>query len=380
MTVQYEPLRAILNGRVEHMAEADLLGLVDPLRLAAIRQDDPSPEIRAYVIAHEGEAQGNLVGYGRAAIQYFGAIVRKIYDRLTAGTPIFRGHNADNSHADREPIGEVVGKARRMVDGKEATVAAVYVKPEHRAEKLDVCSIEANIAFVAEGEGKARAVDVDDITGIALGDAENDTPGFPGAKLLAALQAFAERDASKGETMTKEEIIAAIKEAKLTPGEIFDESELKEDKTVAGIVESETEKERGYGSRQAKKVEQLQQKLSEKEAEFETQLAEAKGAAVRAQSRGTLDALMADRNLDDAQKKFVERYFDRFETEATDEDGLKNDLVKFLDGQLSEFRALAADVYGVKDNKGEGSDSPGTPPGDGEGQQFGPGNNPLIPV
>ena len=377
MTAKFDPLRAVIRGHVEHMAEADLLGFVDPVRLAALRQTDPHPEIRAYVIAHEGEAEGNLVGYGRAAIQYFGAIVRKIYDRLAAGTPIFRGHNSDNSHGGREAIGEVVGKARRMVDGREATVAAVYVKPEHRAEKLDVCSIEANIAFVAEGEGKARAVDVDDITGIALGDGEKETPGFPGAKLLAALQAFA-RD--KGETMTKEEIIAAIKEAKLSPGDLFDEATLREDKTVASIVESETEKERGYGSRQSKKVEKLQQELSEKEANFEKQLAEAKGAAVRATSRGTLDALMTERKLDDAQKKFVERYFERFETEATEEEALKGDLNKFLDGQLSEFRALAADVYGVEGNKGDKSDSPGTPPGDGTGQQFGPGNNPLIPV
>lgn len=375
MTVKYEPLRAVISGRIQHMAAADVLSFVDPAALVAIRARDPRPELRAYVIAHEGEAEGNLVGYGRAAIQYFGAIVRKIFDRLSAGTPLFRGHNADNSHGGREPIGEVVGKARRMVDGREATVAAVYIKPEHRAERLDVCSIEANIAFIADGEGRARAVDVDEITGIALGDAEVDIPGFPGAKLLAALQAFA-RD--KGETMTKEEIIAAIKEAKLSPGDVFMEAELRDDKTVAGIVESETEKERGYGSRQSKKVEKLEQKLSEQEAAFDQKLKEAQGAAVRAQSRGTLDALMTERKLDDAQKKFVERYFDRFETAATEEEALKADLNKFLDGQLSEFRTLASDVYGVA--KTDTKETPGTPAGDGTGQDLGPGNNPLIPV
>lgn len=375
MTAKFDPLRATLRGRVEHMAAAELLGFVDPAALAAIRAMDPRPEIRAYVIAHEGEAAGNLLGYGRAAIQYFGAVIRKIYDRLAAGTPIYRGHNADNSR--REPIGEVIGKARRLIDGNEATVAAVYIKPEHREARLDVCSIEANIAFIAEGEGKARAVDVEEITGIALGDAEADTPGFPGAKLLAALQAFARE---KGDPMTKEEIIAAIKEAKLTAGDLFPEAELREDKAVAAIVESETEKERGYGSRQTKKVEKLEQRLAEKEAEFETALREAKGAAVRAQSRGTLDALMSERKLDEAQRKFVERYFDRFETAATEEEALKGDLNKFLDGQLSEFRALAADVYGVDGKKGGEGETPGTPPGDGAGQEFGPGNNPLIPV
>ena len=376
MTAKFEPIAAVLMGRVEHMAEADLLGCVDPGALARIKAVDAHPEIRAYVIAHEGKAEGNLVGYGKAVIQYFGDVVRRIYDRLTAGTPIFRGHNADNSHGGREAIGEVVGKARRMVDGREATVAAVYVKPEHRETKLDVCSIEANIAFSAGGEGKARAVDVDEITGIALGDSETDTPGFPGAKLCAALQAFAEEGETKA--MTREEIIAAIKEAKLTAGELFDADQLREDKAVAAIVESETEKERGYASRQGKKVEKLEQKLSEQEADFQKQLAEAKGAATRATSRGTLDALIAERGLDDGQKKFVDRHFDTFETDATDEEALKGDLNKFLDGQLSEHRALASEVFGSGSGK-EGDDAPGTPPGDGSGEQFGPGNNPLIP-
>jgi hypothetical protein len=374
---QLSPLRATFSGRVEHMAAADVLEFVDPAALATIKGRDPHPEIRAYVIAHEGEAEGNLLGYGRAAIQYFGAVVRKIYDRLAAGTPIFRGHQADNSHGGREPIGEVVGKARRMVDGHEATIAAVYIKPEYRSDRLNVCSLEANIAFIAEGEGKARAVDVEEITGIALGDAEADTPGFPGAKFLAALQAFARE---KGDPMTKEEIIEAIKEAKLAAGELFSEAELREDKVVSGIVESETEKERGYGSRQTKKVEKLEQRLAEKEAEFETALREAKGTAVRAQSRGALDTLISERKLDDAQRKFVERYFGRFETDATEEEALKVDLNKFLDGQLSEFRALAADVYGVGEKKGGEPDATGTPTGDGTGQEFGPGNNPLIPV
>lgn len=367
-------LSSTLSGRIQHMAESDLMSMIPTATLAAIRAIDPHPHFRAYCIAHEGEAAGTLVGFGKAVIQYFRDVVSRIYDRLTTGTPIFRGHNADNSHGGRQAIGQVVGKGRRTIEGRDSVLAAVYVAPEHRAERLDVCSVEANIVFTDDGSGHGRAVGVEQITGVALGNSETDTPGFPGATLLAALQAFVK---TKEATMTKEEIIQGIKDLKLGPGDLFSAELLREDKAVAKLLEEETEKERGFGSRQAAKVEKLQQKLSEQEAEFAKQLKNTQGEATRAKSRGVLDTLVAERKLDDTQKKFVERYWDRFQTEATDEKGLKGDLNRFLDAQLAEHRSLAADVYGVKTD-GTGNDA-GTPSGDGN-PSFGPGNNPLIPV
>jgi hypothetical protein len=56
---------------------------------------------------------------------------------------------------------------------------------------LDVASIEANMDLDVDSKGNLVATDIQDVSAIALGNSEIETPGFAGATLLGQLQAFA---------------------------------------------------------------------------------------------------------------------------------------------------------------------------------------------
>lgn len=170
--------------------------------------------------------------------------------------------------------------------------------------------------------------------------------------------------------MTKEEVIQGVKDLGLTVSDLFAEDDLRSDETVAAIVEEATARERGYGSRQATKVEKLQQRIADLQAAHETALNEVKAESTRASSRRVLDTIVGERKLDDSQRKFLERNWKSFQSKATDEDGLREELEAFVDAQLDEYRSLASEVYGIS------ADSSGKARG--RFPWFGVGNNPLI--
>lgn len=175
--------------------------------------------------------------------------------------------------------------------------------------------------------------------------------------------------------MTKEEVIQGVKDLGLTVSDLFGEDELRNDETVASIIEEATARERGYGSRQAAKLEKLQQRISDMQAAHETALNEVKAESTRASSRRVLDAVVNERKLDDSQKKFIERSWKSFETKATDEAALRQDLDRFVEGQLTEYEAVASEVFGIKPDA-EGRIQ--TPPRGSFPFGFGAGRNPLI--
>lgn len=89
-------------------------------------------------------------------------------------------------------IGEVVGSVAKNIKNKLTAFAAIYIYPEYRNIPLDVASIEADISIDPEEKG-IHAIDVQDITGIALGNSNVNKPGFASATLQGELQAFADR-------------------------------------------------------------------------------------------------------------------------------------------------------------------------------------------
>ena len=94
-------------------------------------------------------------------------------------------------HEGREPIGEVAGSRAKTIDGKFSAVIVAYIYPEYKKLPLDIASIEADVNINNDVTGDIHAVDVEEVTGIALGNSAVNRPGFPGATLLGELQAFA---------------------------------------------------------------------------------------------------------------------------------------------------------------------------------------------
>jgi len=173
------------------MASSEIADMIPEQTIREIKKTDPNPLFRAYVVAHEGEARGNLVGYGNIVKKWYRAIVDKLHDKIEAGLQLFHGHGATNDQAGRLPIGRVVGKTRKIINGAWSSIVACYINPDQRKLNLDVASIEASMDLDVDSKGNLVATDIQDVSAIALGNSEIETPGFAGATLLGQLQAFA---------------------------------------------------------------------------------------------------------------------------------------------------------------------------------------------
>ena len=332
-------MNTVLTARLQHMADSELLAMIPRDTLARIKSSDPNPEFRAYVIAHEGAAEGNMVGIGHRVMQYFRDAIIKLHDKLAMGTQIFHRHGATNDHAGRDPVGELAGKALRVIDGKLHDIAAIYVKPEHRHKPLDIASIEADVVFTDDGGGKCTAVDIGDITGIALSSSAVERPGFAGATLLATIQAFV---GGEEKTMTIEELKAEAKKLNAKPSDVFEADVLHADP----IVHDKIEKTGREAARRVKDGELADLKKELQEANVRADAVQkerdaAKVEVLRGKTSSMLESLSGERKLTDAQKAFVKRGFEKFKTESSDENGVKADLQKHLDSELKEFSDLA---------------------------------------
>lgn len=363
-------MKTTITGQLQHLAADELLDMVSPDTLARIKQTDQHPEFRAYVVGHEGEAQGRIIGLGLRAVQYFRDAIVAIHNQLRIGTGIFHRHKATNDRTGDTAIGELVGKRLASIGGMLHNIAAVYVYPQHRELPLDVASIEAEVQLTDNGGGRMSAVNVGDITGIALSNSAVEKPGFPGATLLAAVQAFV---GEGKEPMTLEELKKAIAEGKHKPSELFDADALKSDPVVSEHIKAEKQTEYEHAKRIERKLEAERADWTKKTAEHEAAVKKLSSEALQSRSRDTLTQLVTDRKLDDKQKAFVERNFGSFKSEAADTDGLKADLNKYLDTQVKEYEDVSK-LLGVTQEKKEGQQGGGNdgggknvPSGDGAG-------------
>ena len=182
-------IRAILL----HMAESEIKKIIPPYVMDDIKQKDPKPLFRAYVVGQEGQAEANWVGVGKLVKTWFASAIGSIVKKLWPGLKIFHNHSETNEHEGRTQIGEVAGSKATMIDDKTSAIAVAYIYPEYRELPLDVASIEVEVNIDPTIPDGVHADDVADVTGIALGNSKVNRPGFPGATLLGELQAMAEK-------------------------------------------------------------------------------------------------------------------------------------------------------------------------------------------
>ena len=198
-------MRKLINANIQNMSRSESLSMVPADTLERIKRTDKRPEIKIFAIAEEGTAHGTVLNFGmkmKKAISYVKDMIVKIGEKLNLGTAVFNRHGDSNEHTGREQIGEVVGKVTKYIGDKLSTLAAIYIYPEHRKLPLDIASFEANVTYVPKSVDKAEAVDVEDISGIALSHSSIDEPAFKNATLLGVVQCFMQPE-------TKEEKILA---------------------------------------------------------------------------------------------------------------------------------------------------------------------------
>lgn len=384
------------RATLREMAASEIAEMIGSAKIEEIKARDPRPVFKAFVVGHEGEAQGNMVGVGNVVKRWFRAAVEKLHERISAGLQLFNGHAPTNDAAGRQAIGEVVGKKLMKIGDRLSSVVACYILPEFKHLPLDVASIEADVEMEMDRTRGLYIADVDAVTGIALGNSRVDTPGFEGATLLGQLQAFA-KSHSKEQYMkpTADEIRNLIREAELQPSDLFEPKELTADPFVSErMKEKNASPESFYELRKLNKtLAETEKRLadSEKEKVALTEKVKAQDAAIAAShiesARGRVptlfEKLKTERKLDDRQTKFIQARLARFVPSKPEE--VEKEFNTFLDAEVDEYGKIAKDVFGVggEDDKGKkggsGSEPVKGPSGGGpENPYLDPAKNPMI--
>lgn len=178
------------RAQLQNMADSEIKAMIPQYLFDEIKRKDPKPLFKAFIVGQEGNAETNWVGVGKIIKTWFadaiGKIARKIFPRMR----LFHNHAETNDQAGREEIGEVAGVRTKTIDGKFSALIAAYIYPEYRDLPLDIASIEAEAKVQGDVSGDIHAVDIEEVTGIALGSSKVSRPGFPGATLLGELQAM----------------------------------------------------------------------------------------------------------------------------------------------------------------------------------------------
>jgi len=361
-------------AKLQNMAASDIMNIIPSEIYHEIKEKDPTPIFKAYVIGHEGEATGKKVGGLKLVRNWFSSAIKKLVDKLQFGTKLFHGHNLDSSHEGRQPIGEIVGKALKDIKDKLSAVGIAYIYPEYRGLPLDVASIEADVN-IDPLRDTVEAVDVKDITGIALGNSAIEKPGFANASLLSQIQAFANGQLDKGDNnmadLTIGKIIDFIRSEKVRPSELFKKAEIIDDPIVEEIVKEKNPNEYEARKRIEKEHEKEKEEWEKEKKELESKVKESQSESAKIKAVDLFSKKAKERELSEKQTKFIEKKKDSFIPENPEE--IDKEVDKFMDSALEEYKTNA-EIFGVKDEKDEPPKG-GSEPGDnGSGDE-----NELIP-
>ena len=336
--------------QVQAANQIELGEIVEPLTMEGIKRSDPHPEIRLYSVGHEGQANLHLPGIGNKTFTWIQAAVRAVADKLKLGTAVFDRHDPDtNSHEGRTQIGQVVGRVVKQIGDRFNTLAAIHIFPQFKSRPLDVASIEADIEYDHD-EYQAWPVNINSVSGIALSNSGIDSPGFPGATLLGAVQAYVQAFGSDfgDKKMNLSDVKVAVKDLGLISTQIFGIDDIMGDTAVVGKVKEAKESTYNMSERIRKERDEARERITTLEntnAETDKKL---KQHTMQSKSVGVLDAVLAEpeRKLDDKAKIFIKRNLKDFSTAAENEDTLKVDVGKFVEAQVVEYGEQAK-LFGV---------------------------------
>jgi len=346
-------------GRLQNMSATAIQNMIDPFILEKIKRYDPNPLFKAYSIGHEGVSTGNAIGIGKVALRWFESAINKIVEKIKLGTKFFKGHVfGTNETAGRKPIGEVVAKTTEKINGVTNAIVVAHIDPEHRDETLDVASFEGDVILPDDlaNNPVISESDVQEITGITLGNSEKEKPAFSGAVLQGALQMLDTGATGGSRNMDLKDIIKAVQDGKFSPSQIFDAEALRADETVADMIA----KQKGNENLFHEKNRLISNHKIEKEAwqkEKDTMLAkinELTPKALMAETTVLKDKIITERGgISDIQKKFIDSRFANFK--PSEEAKVKEELNTFLDETLKEFKSQA-EIFGYKINEKDGNE------------------------
>ncbi len=283
-------------------------------------------KIQAYTLAHEGMSNPKEVGKKQTPLQWTKSVIRDLSKKIKNGTKFFVSHGEDNSHDGRESVGRTLASFVQEVQGKLSNIVIGFFPEEHDVNKYDVCSMEANVDVAENGV----VSDVEDVSGIAIGSSQIDSPAFAGAKRLATIQCFGEENKKedenkKGDTEVKFiDVVNAVKEMNIYPHQLFSEEDVKSDMKFRTVFDERDSFK--------KKFEDSEKNLTKTKEESET--------AVKESQKNTASNRLKDlipEGMTDKVKEYVVKEFDPEKTKDLDDEGLK----KYIEVAQKEFSKYA---------------------------------------
>lgn len=381
--------KIIIRAELQNLAKREILEMVPVDTLARIKETDSKPEFKVYCVGHEGVANAQELSFGSKVVKayhYVKNMIFKLGEKLQFGTPIFNGHGETNDHTGREKIGELVGKSIRMMGDKMSALAVTYIYPQFNKLVLDVASIEGEVEYIPKGVDSGDVIDINKITGIALGSSKMNTPAFLGATILGTLQAFSKDAQFNRKTegkMELAEIIAAIKEGSFKITDIFTPEEITASEPAKKAKQTEFEHakrvEESLG-KEREKVITLTKEMGEKDTKIKTL-----NESVSKTQVGTLFTKSNDvRKFNDKQKAFIERRLSMFKSDKSGDD-LQLEFDKYLDAEVKEFgeyaKVMGITVENAADDKDKNKGAGNTDGKGGDGKDLSSGHeaNDFIP-
>jgi len=359
-----------------HMAATEIKAMIPPYYFDDIKRRDPKPLFKAFVVGQEGKAEAKWVGVGNIVKTWFADAIGKMTRMIWPGLKLFHGHEETNETEGRQEVGEVAGSRAQTIDNKYSAVIAAYIYPEFKNLPLNIASVEVEVES-QDIDGDIKAVNVKDVTAIALGNSAINKPGFPGATLLGELQAFAKGTESNKEViMTLDEIKEFIKNEGLDPSEVFKQEQLLDDPIIKGYIKGEVKETKGneYSARQRNlaEYEEKTNKLEADKKKLEDENKKLKTEGAKVQATDLFGKKAKERKLDEKQTKFIDMKKTSFVPE--DLENVDKEVDKFMDTALEDYKKTASEIFGIEEKK-ETDLTPG-----GEPDETGVENVDLLPT
>ena len=367
----------IILAKLQNMAASEILNIVPEDLYREIKEKDPHPVFRAYVVGHEGETSPTIIGVGQRVLTWFSSAINMLVKKIQYGTKVFFGHNEDSTHEGRKVIGEIVGKTVKTIKDRINAVVVTYIHPDYKGLPLDIASIEADIVLNGDNVHGAN-IEVGEITGLALGNSSVEKPGFPGATLLSELQAFADKSTTQfiegGKMVTISEVRTFIKAENLKPSDIFGLGDLMKDSMVSEALDKEKKKavtgeyehrkrdEEGF-DKTKDKMEADHKKAVDK---MDVELKKLRGDIGKTKAADLFATKAKERKLSDQQQKYIDLKKDGFVSE--DLEKLPQEVDSYMDARLEDFKK-EAEIFGHKEESTSGKKGGGEPGSEEEGKE-----------
>lgn len=187
------------------VTEQEILEAIPKATLARIKERDPHPYFRAFVVAHEGVADP-FFETSRGRIKKIVRVFRSTIESMARRIPGAKFFDDYHKKIDRQQIGTEVAFIQKEIDGNLHDIAIAYGDPSQR-ERLaskDIVSMEADVDVGEHQDGSLVLGLIKSIAAYATGKmSDGALPAWSGAKAVGALYAFSETKQNEDKNMSE---------------------------------------------------------------------------------------------------------------------------------------------------------------------------------